>query len=351
MSAYPSPTFQNVTASTVVTDSLESSGGTIDDTVIGGTTPEAATFTNVNTTTLNGGNYVASVVEGANVTVDNTDPRNPVISTTAGISDAPSDGNIYGRQDAEWVIAVSSSPLSNPMTTPGDMIYGITAGNPARLAIGTNGQQLTVVAGIPSWQTSTALANPMTAVGDIIIGGTSGNPTRLPIGSAGQVPLSNGTTVVWGSAPTPITTAGDLIVGGSGGVPARLGIGANGTVLGVSGGVLAYVAPGAGGQALIVGNPQTGSYTLQLSDFPTNGTLFDIQITDSSASTLTIPPHSAVAIPVGSQISVTQLGAGVITVAVTSGMPALVDPWGNATAAVGDTRYLRQMSTDVWQIL
>jgi hypothetical protein len=39
----------------------------------------------------------------------------------------------------------------------------------------------------------------------------------------------------------PMTTAGDVITGGSGGTPARLGIGANGRVLGVSGGALAYL--------------------------------------------------------------------------------------------------------------
>ena len=350
MSTYPSPVFQNVTAEAVVTDSPVTTGGTVDGTVIGGTTPEEATFTNVNTTTLNGGNYVASLVQGANVTVDNTDPRNPVISTVAGIPDAPSDGNIYGRQDEAWVVAATSSPLANPMTTPGDMIYGITAGNPSRLAIGSGGQVLTVVDGLPSWQTSAALVNPMTAVGDVIIGSTAGAPIRLGLGASGKVLLSNGTTVVWGNTPTPITTAGDLIVGGSGGAPTRLGIGVNGTVLGVSGGVLSYVAPGAGGQSLVVINPQTGSYTLALSDFPTNGNIVDIQITSSSAQSVTIPPNSSVAAPIGSQIIMSAWGTGAVTFVAGTGV-TFVDAWGVATTAQFDSRYARQVATDIWQIL
>ena len=54
---------------------------------------------------------------------------------------------------------VLSSIFVNPMTTNGDMIYeGLTVGSPPvlgplRLPIGTTGQVLTVVGGIPAWQT------------------------------------------------------------------------------------------------------------------------------------------------------------------------------------------------------
>lgn len=48
---------------------------------------------------------VSSVVAGSGISVDNTDPSNPVISATGGgggIPDAPSDGNLYGRKDGDW---------------------------------------------------------------------------------------------------------------------------------------------------------------------------------------------------------------------------------------------------------
>jgi hypothetical protein len=48
-------------------------------------------------------------------------------------------------------IEISASGLTNPMTSTGDLIRGGTDGVPTRLAIGTNGQVLTVVSGAPAW--------------------------------------------------------------------------------------------------------------------------------------------------------------------------------------------------------
>lgn len=67
----------------------------------------------------------------------------------------------------------------NPMTTLGDMIVGVAAGAMARLAVGTNGQVVKVVGGVPAWSSDTGFNNPMTTLGDVIYGGSSGTPTRL----------------------------------------------------------------------------------------------------------------------------------------------------------------------------
>lgn len=66
-------------------------------------------FTDAEQTKLTGtgtGANLVTVVAGTNVSVDNTDPQNPVISATAGggIPDAPVDGNEYVRKDAAWVL-------------------------------------------------------------------------------------------------------------------------------------------------------------------------------------------------------------------------------------------------------
>ena len=44
------------------------------------------------------------------------------------------------------------------MTSPGDIIYGISGGSAARLARGTENQVLTISNGLPAWTTSTATA-------------------------------------------------------------------------------------------------------------------------------------------------------------------------------------------------
>lgn len=151
-----------------------------------------------------------------------------------------------------WVDAPSGGGLTNPMTDIGDLIVGGTAGAPARLARGADGQVLKVLSGVLAWAAEAAgLANPMTTAGDIIVGGTAGAPQRLGKGADGQVLKIVAGVLAWaaeaGGMTNPMTTAGDLVIGGTSGAPARLGIGTNGQVLKVSGGVPTWVAESGGG--------------------------------------------------------------------------------------------------------
>lgn len=47
----------------------------------------------------------------------------------------------------------SFATATNPLTTSGDIIYGIGS-TPSRLGVGSNGQVLTLVSGLPAWQTA-----------------------------------------------------------------------------------------------------------------------------------------------------------------------------------------------------
>ncbi len=49
-----------------------------------------------------------------------------------------------------------SAGLSNPMTTAGDLITGGASGTPTRLAVGAEGERLTVVGGVPAWAATPA---------------------------------------------------------------------------------------------------------------------------------------------------------------------------------------------------
>ena len=121
----------------------------------------------------------------------------------------------------------TSSYMTSPMTTKGDIIYASdNNGTPARLARGNMGSLLvmdgsgTAIPGddIPKW-----LAHP----------GVDGKVLTSAVGS-------NGTTVYW-ATPTgmsnPMTTDGDIIIGGTNGTPTRLGVGTNGQILKLSNGV------------------------------------------------------------------------------------------------------------------
>lgn len=119
------------------------------------------------------------------------------------VSGAPATGTfavgefVVDNAGKVWVCTGSGTPgtwaqsgggMSNPMTTNQDIIVGAASGTPARVGVGSNGQVLSIVAGIVSWAASAAgFANPMSAIGDLIAGGTSGSAVRVPIGGGGQV--------------------------------------------------------------------------------------------------------------------------------------------------------------------
>ena len=103
----------------------------------------------------------------------------------------------------------------NPSTTLGDIEYrSATANTNTRLAIGTTGQILSVVAGVPAW-----VANDVGDITEVAAGtGISGG------GTSGSVTITN-------SMATAIDAKGDLIGGTGADTFSRLAVGANGTVL------------------------------------------------------------------------------------------------------------------------
>jgi hypothetical protein len=54
-----------------------------------------------------------------------------------------------GATAPEW--SSDNAGMTNPMTTTGDTIYSSSGSTPARLAIGSTGNVLTVAGGVPSW--------------------------------------------------------------------------------------------------------------------------------------------------------------------------------------------------------
>lgn len=93
----------------------------------------------------------------------------------------------------------------NPSTTLGDIEYrSSTANTNTRLAIGTSGQALTVVAGVPSWAASAI--SVLTTTGDVLYASAANTLARLGIGSTGQV------LTVAGGVPSWATPAGGKVL-------------------------------------------------------------------------------------------------------------------------------------------
>lgn len=140
-----------------------------------------------------------------------------------------------------------------------------------------------------------------------------------------------------------IDAAGDLIVGTAADTVGRL---AKGNALDG----LRVKADGTGlewaSQATIAATTQADSYTLALADA---GTV--VELTKATANTLTVPPNSSVAFPVGTVIELFQYGAGQVTVAAGAGVT--IRSSGGKLKLTGQYSgaSLRKRATDEWSLI
>lgn len=127
---------------------------------------------------------------------------------------------------------IATFNLLSPLTTEGDMLT-YHSGNNIRLPIGTTGQILSVVGGLPAWVNPSAGSSPLTTKGDVY--GYDTAPNRIPVGTNGYVLTADSTLALgvgWKPAGTPtlpLTTKGDLL--GYDTAPDRVPIGIDGQVL------------------------------------------------------------------------------------------------------------------------
>jgi hypothetical protein len=91
-------------------------------------------------------------------------------------------------------------------------------------------------------------------------------------------------------------------------------------------------------------NVQTGtSYTLTLDDLGKT-----IEVNSAVASTITIPPNSTTAYPIGTVISIIQIGSGAVTLAAGSGVTIDIASSASATLTRYATSRIRKRATDEW---
>jgi hypothetical protein len=159
----------------------------------------------------------------------------------------------------------------NPSTTLGDIEYrSSTANTNTRLGIGTTGQILSVVAGVPAW-----VAND---VGDI---------TEVQAGTGISVASGTGPIpVITNTVATTIDAKGDLIAGTGADTFARLAVGSNNQILVADSSTatgLKWAAPAGGGKVLQV---VSGTYATQVVIASTSyaDTGLSLSITPTSAT-------------------------------------------------------------------
>jgi hypothetical protein len=96
-----------------------------------------------------------------------------------------------------------STILSNPMDASGDIIYGGTSGIPTKLVKSTDGKVLTLISGLPSWQTPTATSSD--TLSDVVGRGASTttsvlfqNATAIELGKDDSTNVA-GKIKLWGA--------------------------------------------------------------------------------------------------------------------------------------------------------
>ncbi|WP_423396019.1 hypothetical protein [Burkholderia sp. LMG 21824] len=118
--------------------------------------------------------------------------------STGGVPDPGSTAGAtrFLREDGSWQVPSGGGGggMTNPMTTLGDIITGGAAGAAGRLGVGSNGQVLTVVSGVPAWAAAGG-STPKDALGYYLANNptVSGFTVAQQTGSTGSIAnLSSG---------------------------------------------------------------------------------------------------------------------------------------------------------------
>ena len=218
----------------------------------------------------------------------------PMPTSSDLVTDLPADFDAFGQPVDNTLKAL------NPETTLGDIAYRSAVSNTnTRLAIGTNGQVLSVSGGVPAW-TTTADVTPLTTKGDVFTFSTE--DARIGVGADGTVLTANSseaTGLEWATPPdqSPLTTKGDVFTFST--VDARLGVGANDTVLTADSSEatgLKWAAPAGSG---FVGCQLTNSGPKTLTTGTSTIITFDTEKFDTDAFHSTVTNTGRITIPSG----------------------------------------------------
>jgi hypothetical protein len=97
--------------------------------------------------------------------------------------------------DMDFVWSADAAGMTNPMTTTGDVIYSSPGSTPVRLGIGSTGEGLAVVAGIPAWTPSAT--STLTTTGDMLYASAANTLANRAVGTTGQVLTVAGGVPTW----------------------------------------------------------------------------------------------------------------------------------------------------------
>lgn len=266
---------------------------------------------------------------------------------------AKADGLVYSKDDAGLesglgvVLPLSTTNGGTNLTsyTTGDIIYASATNVLSKLPIGSNGEVLTVAAGIPDWAAGGG-SGTVTSVSVVTANGVSGSVATATTTPA--ITLSLG-------AITPTTVNGNTITTGTGVLTLAAGktlTASNSiTLAGTDSTTMTFPPASASvGYLNIPQNSQSAAYTTVAAD---SGKHILHPSADTTARTWTIDSNANVPYAIGTAITfINQNAGGVITIAITSDTMRLAGPGttGNRTLAANGIATAIKITSTEWII-
>jgi hypothetical protein len=220
------------------------------------------------------------------------------ISQVTDINASADDINILQGADSAGVTAAEISYLAGVSSDIQTQIDGkltnslaqnaVFVGNasnvPSQLAAGSNGQVLSIVGGVPQWQTITGTG---TVTSVALSGGTTGlSVSGSPITTSGTITLSGTLVAANGGTGQSSYTTGDILYASGATALSKLSVGSDGDVLTLAAGVPTWAAPSGGGTGTVTSVSGT-SNRITITGTPTVAPVVDIAATYVGQASIT----------------------------------------------------------------
>jgi hypothetical protein len=297
---------------------IDSAGGTVtvdDNLIVAGNLTVSGTTTSVNTETLTiddniiilNNNEAGTPSQNAGIEVERGTSTNVLIrwNETSDKWEITNDGSTYGS----IITTADTGTVTSTMIADGTIANGDISASAAiahsKLANATAGQVLlgTTTTGVI---TATTVSGDVTITGGGVTAIASNTIVDADISTAAAISLSKlatstaGNIIVYNASgvPTAVAETGDVTIDSSGVTSIAAGVIVNADISSSAAIEQSKIA-----DATI--DTKTGTYTLALTD---KNKFIEMNV--GSANDVTVPTNANVAFPIGSQIHITQYGAG-----------------------------------------